>query len=90
MDTFMVGYDLNSPGQNYDKLIEALKGYPNWWHHLDSTWFIKSSDSAVTIRDALVKHIDTGDELLVVKVTGAFAAWRGFNDKGSQWLKDNL
>lgn len=86
----MVGYDLNSPGQNYDDLIEALKGYGSWWHHLDSTWLIKSSDSAVTIRDALSRHIDSGDELLVVKVTGATAAWRGFNAKGSQWLKDNL
>lgn len=90
MDTYMVGYDLNSPGQNYDALINALKAYGTWWHGLDSTWFVKSSDSVTTVRDALIKHIDNGDELLVVKVTGAAAAWRGFPIKESQWLKDNL
>ena len=29
------------------------------------------------------------DQLLVVK-SGGVAAWNGFNDKGSGWLKDNI
>jgi hypothetical protein len=87
--TYMVGYDLNKPLQNYTELITAIKAYDTWWHHLDSTWIIKTDETAAQIRDNLTKHIDANDELLVAKI-GAPAAWRGFNEKGSQWLKDNL
>ena len=90
MATYLIGYDLNSPGQGYDDLIEAIKNLANgWWHHLDSTWIINHSGSATVIRDALKPHIDSNDELLVVKLSGE-AAWAGFSDKGSKWLKDNL
>jgi hypothetical protein len=91
MRTYLVGYDLNRPRGNddYPDLHKAIKGFGTWWHHLDSTWIIKTNMSAAQIRDALKKHIDSGDELLVVRLAGE-GAWTGFNDKGSQWLKDNL
>ena len=89
MTTYIIGYDLNKPGQNYSDLHEAIKAYDNWWHHLDSTWIIVTDDSAVEVRDHLKTYIDSSDELLVAKLSGE-AAWTGFNDKGSNWLKDNL
>ena len=90
MASYLIGYDLNRPGQNYSELFEAIKDISdNWWHHLDSTWIIKHAGPAKAIRDALTPHIDKGDELLVVGLTGE-GAWRGFNDRGSQWLLDNL
>ena len=91
MNTYIIGYDLNRPrGQDdYPNLIQALKALPNWWHYLDSTWIVKSSESAITIRNELQKHIDSGDELLVARLSGE-AAWVGFNDTGSNWLKSNL
>lgn len=90
MNTLLIGYDLNRDGQNYQDLIEAIKGYGTWWHHLDSTWLIKTDKTVVQVRDQLKAHIDSNDELLVVDVTGGPAAWKGFNDKGSKWLKDHL
>ena len=42
MSTKLIAYDLNAPGQNYDDLIKAIKGLGAWWHHLDSTWLVKS------------------------------------------------
>ncbi|AIY19570.1 SinR family protein [Pimelobacter simplex] len=88
MSTKLIAYDLNAPGQNYDALIDAIKGLGAWWHHLDSTWLVKTGVSASDIRDRLAKHIDSGDELLVVDVTGDARAWRGFDDRGSKWLKE--
>lgn len=90
MRTLLVGYDLNSPGQDYAKLIEALKAYGTWWHHLDSTWLLRTTSSPTAVRDALVAHLDPNDELLVLDVTGGPAAWKGFNDKGSSWIHKNL
>jgi hypothetical protein len=87
--TYLVGYDLNKPTQNYEALIDALKQYGTWWHHLDSTWFIVTDDTAVEVRDNLQSHLDSNDELLVAAI-GAPAAWAGINDKGSAWLMDHL
>ena len=89
MATYMIGYDLNSPGQDYRPLLEAIKALGAWWNHLDSTWIVRHPGPATAIRDALQRHLDANDELLVVRLAGE-GAWKGFNDKGSAWLKANL
>lgn len=90
MSTLLIGYDLNRSGQNYDELIAAIKSLGNWWHHLESTWLVKTSLGPVQVTDQLKAHIDNNDELLVVDITGDAAAWTGFNQHGSQWLQNNL
>lgn len=89
MKSYLIGYDLNKKGQDYDGLISKIKEFPNWWHHLDSTWIIKTNKTSVEVRDLLLPYIDNNDELLVVHLSGE-GAWIGFNEKGSKWLKDNL
>jgi hypothetical protein len=89
MCVYMVGYDLNKPTQNYKDLIDALKAYGTWWHHLDSTWIIETDQTASAIRDNLAQYLDSNDELLVAAIS-APGAWKGFNDKGSSWLLDHL
>jgi hypothetical protein len=92
MSVQMIGYDLNRPrGEaDYPELIDAIKRkYPTYWHHLDSTWLVKTSESSKSIRDLLRRYIDDGDELLVAKLDGE-AAWAGFGEQASKWLKDNL
>ena len=89
MSTKLIAYDLNGAGrQNYADLIEAIKGLGAWWHHLDSTWLVKSTLSTSQIRDRLKPHLDNSDEILVVNVTGDPRSWSGFNERGSKWLRD--
>jgi hypothetical protein len=90
MSTLLVGYDLNSPGQDYEKLIDAIKAEGAWWHNLDSTWLVKTDKTPVQMRDTLSKHLDSSDKLLVLDVTGDSGAWTGFKKSGSDWLKSNL
>lgn len=90
MATLMVGHDLNTPGQDYGPLIEKLKSYGRWWHCLDSTWFVVASLTPTQLRDALKPLIDKNDELLVLDATGDAAAWQGFDENCSDWLKKNL
>jgi hypothetical protein len=90
MATYMIGYDIHpTKGETYDELIAALKKYGTWWHHLDSTWLIVTDDSASEVRDALKGHMKSDDQLLVLQTCGV-GAWFGFNEKGSQWLKDHV
>lgn len=89
MPTYVVSYDLKTPGKNYDALISALQTYPNWWHHLGSTWCVVTPNTAAQVRDHLKRYIDQNDKLLVVRSAGE-GAWTGFDNNGSTWLKANL
>src|SRR3954466_5756267 len=55
MNTLLIGYDLNKPGQDYADLIAYLKGFA-YWHHLDSTWLIRAEMSASDMRDKLTPY----------------------------------
>jgi hypothetical protein len=89
--TYLIGYDLNRPrgADDYPELHKAIKALGAWWHHLDSTWIVKTDRTAAQTRDLLKPHIDSSDELLVVRLSGE-GAWVGFNERGSSWLKNNL
>lgn len=90
MRTLLVGYDLNHPGQNYIALIQELESCGAWWHHLDSTWLVRTELAPVELRDKLKALIDHNDELLVIDVTGRGAAWTGFSERGGNWIRDHL
>lgn len=90
MASYLISYDLNKPGQNYSDLYDAIKKVGStWWHCLDSTWIVKSTKSAAQIRDALLPCLDKNDRILVV-ITGREAAWNGFDQICSDWLRNNL
>lgn len=94
MATYLIMYDLNKEGQAYSaankKLTDRIKEiFSTYWHHLDSTWTVVTDMTHVEIRDDLWLHMDSNDELLVVKSSGV-AAWEGFNQKGNTWLKKNI
>lgn len=89
MRTYLISYDLRQPGRNYDELYEAIKAVGSWWSCLESVWIVKSEFSAIQIRDHLTPKIDRNDKLLIAELTGQ-AAWFGFNDQCSSWLRNNL
>uniref|UniRef100_UPI003FD8692B hypothetical protein n=1 Tax=Desulfovibrio sp. TaxID=885 RepID=UPI003FD8692B len=49
--SYLISYDLNAPGKNYDQLYDAIKSLGGWWHHLDSTWIVTHAGPATAIRD---------------------------------------
>jgi hypothetical protein len=84
---YMIGYDLNKSGKNYEGLIEKIQEIADgYFHQLDSTWFIGHGGDAAEIAQTLVPLIDNDDELLVVKLAEGDAAWSGFDQAGSNWL----
>ena len=89
MAVYMVGYDLIRPNQDYEDLSKRIKNLVTWWHCLDSTWLIIHPGPATAIRDELAPYIVGRDEILVVGLTHE-AAWQGFGNSCSEWLKKNL
>lgn len=74
MKLHIVSYDLNTPGQNYDRLIKRLTEI-GAKRILFSQWMLKSGLNAAELRDDLARYIDPNDKLLVADVTNAPLAW---------------
>lgn len=90
MSSYLISYDLMTPGKDYNKLFSAIKELSSTWCRcLYSTWVIKTSYTAVQVRDCLRQYIDSNDKLLVVTLTGD-AAWFGIIKECSNWLKNEL
>ena len=88
MTSKIIEYDLKKPGRNYDAVYEIIKSYPVWAHITKSTWFVKTSDTCVQIRDKITKEIDSNDTVFVATLTGE-AAWKNVICD-SEYLKENL
>lgn len=82
----LIGYDLKTPGKDYNDLYKAIKSYGTWWHHLDSTWIISTSKTPKQVANDLRNHMDDNDNLLVIRVTNdpKYAGW--LPDKAWEWL----
>lgn len=88
MNTYLITYDLKKPGRNYQGLYDAIKSYGTWGKINDSTWVIKTNNSAVQIRDYLLQSMDYNDSIFVLK-TEREAAWKNVR-ANNDWLKNNL
>lgn len=88
MTSMIIEYDLCSPGRNYDELYKAIKAYGTWAHITESTWFIKTNNTCVEVRDNLLAHMDSNDRLFVGMLSGV-ATWHNVICS-SDFLKKNL
>ena len=89
MATVLIAYDIHPPeGEAYENLTEKIRSLGAWWHHLETTWIVKSIHAPGEIRDQLSAYIGSDDQLLVIDISGDTAEWIGVNDAGSKWLKE--
>ncbi|WP_427024861.1 hypothetical protein ACP4J4_02670 [Aureimonas ureilytica] len=85
MPNYLISYDLRKQ-RNYDALIQQLRDW-NCISPLRSVWLGTLNGTASGVRDALRKHCDGDDGLLVVElVKGADWATAQVNEKADLWL----
>lgn len=74
---FEISYDLKKPGQNYVDVHNAIKSLgEDWFHPMESTWFVDTALSVNEVRDRLLSKIDATDRLFIVRVNkGQYAGW---------------
>ncbi len=74
MPVYVVSYDLNKPGKNYDDLWNALKKL-NGQRVLLSQWGVRARGPSSGLRDYLWQFMDANDRLLVMdRDSGDWAA----------------
>lgn len=67
MKPFLISYDLDRPGQNYERLTTRLKQL-GAVRVLMSQWALKSQYGAKALRDDILQYMDSNDRLLVTQV----------------------
>ena len=77
MAVYMITYDLNSKGQNYDEVIDAIKNASTgvWCTYWKSSYLIKSNLTANQVSDLITPHLDSNDRMIVVEVTKNYQGW---------------
>ena len=88
MRVYVVSYDLRKPGRDYKGLSDELQHSPGWWHYLDSTWLIATSESANELYKRLVYHLDRGDNILVIQAGSDRQGW--LPKDAWNWIQQNL
>ena len=89
MSALLITYDLIKPGQNYQELFDAIKAVGTWARPLESVWIVVTRSSAKAVRDALAKHIDANDKLLVIPVGSEWASSH-LTTRMADWMKTNI
>lgn len=84
----MISYDLKAPGRNYEPLYEVLKTAPVWWHYLESTWILKTSEDVSVWTEKIRAVIDTNDNFIIINITNAPRnGW--LPKKAWEWINQN-
>jgi hypothetical protein len=85
-----IAYDLNSPGQNYDAVRDAIKSLGQWHQFQFSLFYVNTTYNA-NAAFALVKAaMDTNDKLAVINaVGGVVSTWDNppINAINTVWTK---
>jgi hypothetical protein len=84
MAIYIVTYDLNAPGRDYEPLLTAIRNYTHC-KCLKSAFFIDTTDAAATIRDKMKALIDKNDTLYVMELQKHWASNRSM--ACADWLK---
>ena len=89
--TILVACDIHPPqSETFDRFTEAVQSLGAWWHHLETIWLIRTALAPENIRGRLTAHLGSGDQLLVLDITGDAAECVGINRAGVEWLSENL
>lgn len=85
---YLVTYDLNKTGQDYENVIAAIKSASTgvWCSYWKSSWLIKSSlATASEVFAKIEPYVDGNDRVIVIEVKDNKQGWL----KKEQWAYIN-
>ncbi|PKA10346.1 hypothetical protein CH372_19900 [Leptospira meyeri] len=88
MKTYIIIYNLYSPGQDYETIKSVIESLFSKSIHLTrSTFAVRSYRSAIEIRNLLEPFVDHNDMLLVIEVDPNNWATLNYPKDASGWIK---
>lgn len=71
---YHVAYDLNVPGQHYDKVIAEITRTSNM-KILKSSWLVETDEAPADLRTRIMAVADSNDSLFIAQVTSNNDGW---------------
>lgn len=87
-NNIFVSYDLNSPGQNYERVIARIKSLGNWAKLQKSHWYLDTTYSHEYIAKNIWEVMDANDSLIVINSTTNNAYWYNLSPEASKFMQD--
>lgn len=87
---YLISYDLNSPGQKYESVCNAITQASTgvWCRPLESVYIIQSNMTAEAIYNRISRYMDRNDYLLITALEGD-SYWQ-LEKSVSDYLKNML
>lgn len=85
-----ITYDLNSEGQNYEEVIQAIKDASTgaWCTYWKSAYLIKTNLTVQQVSDKITPHLDSNDRLIVIEVKNNKQGW--LTKKQWDYINNNI
>ena len=90
MAVYMITYDLNSKGQNYEDVIQSIKDASTgaWCSYWKSSYLIKSNLTVQQVSDKITPHLDSNDRLIVIETKANYQGW--LSEKQWKYIRENI
>lgn len=88
-NNLFISYDLHKPGQDYDKIAEAIKALGNWAKVQYSFWYVSSILTASEASKKIWAVMDKNDSLIVIDATSNNASWHNLSPEVSEFIQTN-
>ncbi len=72
MSNLFIAYDLMSPGQNYDRVQNAIKALGAWHQFQYSLFYVHTNLTAAQACDYMLTFMDASDRLAVIDANNGF------------------
>lgn len=86
MSILVVSYDLQSPGQSYERLYEAIQSLGVVHRAFDSVWFVKTNRTPNQAFEYLRQVLGNNDLLLVNQLSSGYMGW--LQKETCDWLSN--
>lgn len=91
MSVYMITYDLNKSGQDYENVIKSIKDSSTgvWCSYWKSSYLIKSNLTANQIQKNIKPYLDKTDRLIIVEAKDTnYQGW--LTKKQWNYIKNNI
>jgi hypothetical protein len=86
---YLITYDLNASGQNYQRLFETIRSLGEAIKPLQNLWFVDTAMGVTRVRAELQNVIDRNDNVFVAKVNSG--EWDCYMPKSAiDWLQSRV
>lgn len=88
MAALLITYDLNTPGQEHDKILDKIKTFNGWARLSESSYAVSTSLAPNQVYSQFESLLDSNDHIWIVSLKKPYS---GFGSKKViDWLDANL